>query len=110
MAQQSTSEYQAAARLRNLAGWCSLGLGLLGFFFGITNNYSDGAVRITGGAIGYAVCVTFCSMTLAFHWDIFRGARSVLVSAVLVADFVPMTFWFLTFFASREYLVAQNKQ
>lgn len=104
------TDYQTTARLRNLSGWTGVGLGLLAFFFSITNNYSTEWVRIVGVAVGAVVCISFALLTVLFHWQVFRCQRTVLVATVLVANVLPTAFWAVSFFATREYRFAQNKQ
>ena len=56
-------------------------------------------------AVGAVVCISFALLTVLFHWQVFRCQRTVLVANVL-----PTAFWAVSFFATREYRFAQNKQ
>lgn len=104
-------DQEAAALLRNLPSWVSVGLGLLSFFFVITNNYTNQATRIAVASIGLVACLCQALATVVFHWDFFRKTRQLhrLVLTVALVNVAPSLIWFLAFFTSSEFRVSQNK-
>ena len=102
-------EYRVLAEYRNVAGWTGNALGILGFFWGISNNYQSLGVRVAGCIVGCFLSMLFSVFTLFVHWPLIHGRIQTLFVAIFIMNMLPALFWLLVFFTSKEYQVSQNK-
>lgn len=102
-------EYRILAEYRNVAGWVGTGLGLLALTIGICNNFQSEAYRITAAILGAGLCFLYALFTIWVHAHLVHARVGTFTMAVLLANVGPTLVWFIGFFATEEYKVAQNK-
>lgn len=98
------------AQNRNIAGWTAISLASLSIFWATANSAQTEGVRIAAAIVGPLTALVFASLNLATHWPLMCEQRPTLIGAILVANVIPALFWAITFFATREWRFAQNKQ
>lgn len=97
------------AMYRNVAGWSSVSLAILAFFWAVFNSFQTQGVRVAAVVAGAALSIGFSLLNLVAHWTAFGVHAPVLLMAVLVANIAPAVFWLAATLATEEYQFAQNK-
>lgn len=101
---------RVAAFYRNVAGWCSVGLGVLAFFWTISNSFQTQAVRIAALVIGCAVALVWSVFAVMVHRQTMDVYTPVMAVAMLLTTVAPAVFLLVSVLATGEFEFAQNKQ
>lgn len=110
LSMQMEERDRQAAFYRNVAGWASTGLGVLAFFWALSNSFQTQAVRVAAAVVGSVATLLMAALAVVTHWRPLGAYAPVMALAVLVANVAPAVFLLVAVLASGEYQFAQNKQ